>query len=65
MTASRSVPKTRAPPAVVEAAKQEAGVGATGDPDDMVLALLARPDPVATFFRRTEGRLGPDHDLAY
>jgi hypothetical protein len=22
-----------------------------------------RPDPVAAFFRRTEGRLGPDHNL--
>ena len=29
----------------------------------LALALLARPDPVAAFFRRTEGRLGLDHDL--
>jgi hypothetical protein len=31
----------------------------------MALAMLARHDPVAAFFRRTEGRLGPDHDLEY
>jgi len=31
----------------------------------LALAMLARPDPVAAFFRRTEGRLGPDHDLEY
>ncbi len=55
----------RAPPALVEAAKREAGVSSTSELGVMALAMLARPDPVAAFFRRTEGRLGPDHDLEY
>jgi hypothetical protein len=55
----------RAPPALVEAAKREAGVSSTSELGVLALAMLARPDPVAAFFRRTEGRLGPDHDLEY
>ena len=55
----------RAPPALVEAAKREAGVSSTSELGVMALAMLARPDPVAVFFRRTEGRLGLDHDLEY
>jgi hypothetical protein len=55
----------RAPPALVEAAKREAGISSTSDLGILALAMLARPDPVAAFFRRTEGRLGPDHDLEY
>ncbi len=55
----------RAPPALVEAAKREAGVSSTSELGVLALAMLARPDPVAAFFRRTEGRLGPDHGLEY
>jgi hypothetical protein len=55
----------RAPPALVEAAKREAGVTSTSELGVLALAMLARPDPVAAFFRRTEGRLGSDHDLEY
>lgn len=55
----------RAPPALVEAAKREAGVSSTSELGMIALALLARPDPVAAFFRRTEGRLGSDHDVEY
>ncbi len=55
----------RAPPALVEAAKREAGVSSTSELGVLALAMLARPDPVAVVFRRTEGRLGPDHDLEY
>ena len=55
----------RAPPALVEAAKREAGVSSTSELGVLALAMLARPDPVAAFFRRTEGRLGSDHDLEY
>jgi len=55
----------RAPPALIEAAKREAGVRTTSELGMLALAMLARPDPVAAFFRRTEGRLGPDHDLEY
>jgi len=55
----------RAPPALVEAAKREAGVSSTSELGVIALAMLARPDPVAAFFRRTEGELGLDHDLEY
>ncbi len=55
----------RAPPALLEAAKRETGVTSTTELGLLGLAMLARPDPVAAFFRRTEGRLGPDHDLDY
>ena len=54
-----------APPALVEAAKREAGVTSTSELGVMALAMLARPDPVAAFFHRTAGRLGADHDLEY
>lgn len=55
----------RAPPALVAAAKREAGISSTSELGVLALAMLARPDPVAAFFRRTEGQLGPDHDLDY
>ena len=55
----------RAPPALVEAAKREAGVSSTSELGVLALAMLARPDPVGAVFRRSEGRLGPDHDLEY
>jgi len=53
----------RAPPALIEAAKRETGVTSTTELGMIALAMLVRPDPVAAFFRRTEGALGPDHDL--
>ncbi|MDP4025320.1 hypothetical protein Q8W71_22060 [Methylobacterium sp. NEAU 140] len=52
-----------APPALVEAAKREAGIESTRELGVLALAMLARPDPVAAFLRRTDGRLGADHDL--
>ncbi|HTZ69180.1 MAG TPA: hypothetical protein VMB71_00880 [Acetobacteraceae bacterium] len=55
----------RAPPALVEAAKREAGVSSTSELGVLALAMLARPDPVAAFFRRTSGRLGQQHVLEY
>ena len=55
----------RAPPALVEAAKRETGITSTSELGMLALAMLAQPDPVVAFFRRTEGRLGPDHDLEY
>ena len=55
----------RAPPALVEAAKRETGITSTSELGVLALAMLARPDPIAAFFRRTRGRLGPDHDLEY
>ena len=55
----------RAPPALVAAAKRETGVTSVSEPGVLALAMLAQPDPVAAFFRLTEGQLGPDHDLQY
>ena len=55
----------RAPAALIEAAKRESGVTRTTELGLLALAMLAQPDPVAAFFRRTEGRLGDDHDLDY
>ena len=55
----------RAPPALLEAAKREAGIRSTSELGILALALLAQPDPVAAFLKRSEGRLGPDHDLEY
>jgi hypothetical protein len=31
----------------------------------LALAMLAQPDPVAAFFKRTHGRLGETHTLEY
>jgi hypothetical protein len=55
----------RAPPALIEAAKREAGVTSTTELGLLALALLAQPDAVASAMRRTRGRLGPDHQLEY
>jgi len=55
----------RAPLALLEAAKKESGVTSTSDLGMLALAILAKPDPVAAFFRRTEGRLGSAHDLEH
>lgn len=55
----------RAPPALIEAAKRESGVESTSELGVLALAMLAQPDPVAAFFRRTEGALGSDHELEY
>lgn len=55
----------RAPPALIEAAKREAGVTSTTELGLLALALLAQPDPVVSAMRRTRGRLGPDHQLEY
>ena len=55
----------RAPPALIEAAKREAGVASTTELGLLALALLAQPDPVVSAMRRTRGRLGPDHQLEY
>lgn len=55
----------RAPPALIEAAKREAGVTSTTELGLLALALLAQPDPVVSAMRRTRGRLGSDHQLEY
>ena len=45
----------RAPPALIEAAKREAGITSTSELGILALAMLAQPDPVAAFFQRNEG----------
>lgn len=55
----------RAPPALIKAAKREAGVASTTELGLLALALLAQPDPVVSAMRRTRGRLGSDHQLEY
>ena len=55
----------RAPPALVEAAKRETGVNSPTDLGILALAVLAQPDPVAEFMKRTRGWLGADHGLDY
>ena len=55
----------RAPPALVEAAKRETGVNSPTDLGILALAVLAQPDPVAEFMKRTRGRLGANHRLDY
>jgi hypothetical protein len=55
----------RAPPALLEAARRESGVSSPTELGILALAMLARPDPVSEFMKRTRGRLGPDHTLDY
>lgn len=55
----------RAPPALIEAAKREAGVTSTTELGLLALALLAQPDPFKSAMHRVYGRLGADHQLEY
>jgi hypothetical protein len=55
----------RAPPARVEAAKRASGVASLTELGILALAMLALPDPVAEFLKRTRGRLAETHTLEY
>jgi hypothetical protein len=55
----------RAPKALVEAAKRETGATKPTELCLLALAMLARPDPVAEYMKKTRGALGPDHTLDY
>ncbi|WP_156398625.1 hypothetical protein [Mesorhizobium sp. Root102] len=55
----------RAPKALVEAAKRESGIDSPTDLGILALATLAQPDPVASFLKRTHGKLGPGHALEF
>jgi len=55
----------RAPPALIAAAKRESGVASLSELGILALAMLAQPDPVAAFLKRTHGRLGETHTLEY
>ncbi len=55
----------RAPPALVEAVKREAGVTSLTELGLLALALLAQRDPVVSAMRRTRGHLGSVNQLEY
>jgi hypothetical protein len=55
----------RAPKALIEAAKRESGATKPTELGLLALAMLAQPDPVATYLNTNYGKLGPDHQLDY
>ena len=55
----------RAPRALIEAARRESGVNSPTELGILALATLAQPDPIANFFKRTNGKLGENHTLDY
>ncbi|MBV9747834.1 MAG: hypothetical protein JO157_03360 [Acetobacteraceae bacterium] len=55
----------RAPKALVEAARQQAGITSTTELGIAALAMLAQPDTASAFLLATRGKLGSDHDLEY
>ncbi|OJU10181.1 MAG: hypothetical protein BGN86_03830 [Caulobacterales bacterium 68-7] len=55
----------RAPKALIEAAKRESGATKPTELGLLALAMLAQPDPVATYLKKNYGKLGPDHQLDY
>lgn len=55
----------RAPKALIEAAKRESGATKPTELGLLALAMLAQPDPVAAYLKKTRGKLGPDHQLDY
>jgi hypothetical protein len=55
----------RAPKALIEAAKRESGITKPTELGLLALAMLAQPDPIASFLKETRGALGADHQLDY
>lgn len=55
----------RAPKALIEAAKRESGATKPTELGLLALAMLAQPDPVAAYLKKTRGKLGADHQLDY
>ncbi len=55
----------RAPKALVDAAKRESGVTKPTELGLMALAMLAQPDPAASYMKKTRGKLGAGHQLDY
>ncbi|BBK31853.1 hypothetical protein EDC65_0654 [Stella humosa] len=55
----------RAPKALIEAAKRQSGVTKPTELGLLGLAMLAQPDPAASFLKKTRGNLGKDHQLDY
>ncbi|BAI99029.1 hypothetical protein Sj15T_10270 [Sphingobium sp. TA15] len=55
----------RAPKALIDAAKHESGATKPTELGLLALAMLAQPDPAASYMQRTRGKLGADHELDY
>ena len=55
----------RAPKALIEAAKRESGATKPTELGLLALAMLAQPDPVAAYLKKTRGKLAADHQLDY
>lgn len=53
----------RAPKALIEAAKRESGATKPTELGLLALAMLAQPDPTASYMKKTRGKLGADHRL--
>ena len=55
----------RAPKRLVDAAKRESGLSSPTELGIVALSMLAEPDPVIDYLRRTRGALGEDAGLDY
>jgi hypothetical protein len=55
----------RAPKALIDAARRESGATKLTELGILALAMLAQPDPAASFLKETRGKLGADHKLDY
>lgn len=55
----------RVPKPLLEAAKRQSGASKPTELGLLALAVLAQPDPVASFLEITRGMLGRDHKLVY
>ena len=55
----------RAPKALVDAAKRESGLSSPTELGIVALSMLAEPDPVIEYLKRTRGALGGDAELDY
>lgn len=55
----------RAPKRLVDAAKRESGLSSPTELGIVALSMLAEPDPVIEYLKRTRGALGEDAELDY
>ncbi|HLL32111.1 MAG TPA: hypothetical protein VK403_14065 [Allosphingosinicella sp.] len=55
----------RAPKRLVDAARRESGLSSTTELGIVALTMLAEPDPVIKYLKRTRGALGEDAELDY
>jgi hypothetical protein len=55
----------RVPKLLADAARRESGLTSPTELGIVALAMLAEPDPVVAFLKRTRGKLGADAELDY